>query len=71
MDIANTEEYEGYDFVTNLALSYETGPHTISFNVNNLFDKRYAIEVKKDARGKKYYSAASPLTAMLTYSFAL
>jgi len=70
MDTANTEKYDGYDLVTSLALSYETGPHTISFNVDNLFDKRYAIEVKKDTRGKKYYSAASPLAAMLNYSFA-
>ena len=71
MDTANTEKYTGYDFVTNLALSYEKGPHTISFNVDNLFDKRYATEAKKDTRGKKYFYAASPQTYMLTYRFAL
>lgn len=70
MDIANTEKYDGYDFVTNLALGYETGPATISLNVDNLFDKHYATEVKKDARGKKYYSAATPRAAMVTFSYA-
>ena len=70
MDIANTEKYDGYDFVTNLSLAYETGPHTVSLNVDNLFDKLYATEVKKDARGKKYYSAATPRAAMITYSLA-
>jgi len=70
MDIANTEKYDGYDFVTNLALGYETGPVTISLNVDNLFDKHYATEVKKDARGKKYYSAATPRAAMVNFSYA-
>ncbi len=70
MDTANTEKYTGYNFVTDVALSYETGPHTLSFNVQNLFDKRYAMEVKKDTH-KKYYSAASPQAYMLTYSYAL
>ncbi len=70
MDTANTEKYDGYNLVTSLAMAYKTGPHTVSFNVENLFDKRYAIEAKKDSRGKKYYSAASPRAAMLNYSFA-
>jgi len=69
IDSANTEKYGGYDLVTDLSMGYETGPHTISFNVQNLFDKHYATEVKKDTRGKKYYSAASPRAAMLTYNF--
>lgn len=68
LDAANTEEYGGYDFVTDLSMGYETGPHTLSLNVQNLFDKHYATEVKKDTRGNKYYSAASPLAAMLTYN---
>ena len=70
MDPANTEKYGGYDFVTDLSMGYETGPHTISLHVQNLFDKHYATEVKKDTRGKHYYSAASPLAAMLNYNFA-
>ncbi|MCP3867124.1 MAG: TonB-dependent receptor [Gammaproteobacteria bacterium] len=70
MDTANTEKYSGYDFVTSLALGYSKGPHSISLNVDNLFDKRYATEVKKDSRGKTYYSAATPRAAMLNYGFS-
>lgn len=70
MDAANTEKYADYDFVTDLSMGDESGPHTFSLNVQNLFDKHYATEVKKDTRGNKYYSAASPLAAMLNYSFA-
>jgi iron complex outermembrane receptor protein len=69
VDNANSETYGGYDFVTNLLLSYQTGPHNISLNVENLFDKRYALEVKKSTSGDKTYSAASPRNAMLSYSY--
>lgn len=69
MDNANTEKYKGYDFVTNLMVGYDKGPHSISLNVDNVFDKRYAAEVKKDSRGTQYYSAAAPRTAMLIYTF--
>lgn len=70
MDNANTEKYGGYDFVTSLMLGYETGPHKVSLNVDNLFDKRYATEVKKDTSGNKTYSAASPRAAMLNYTYS-
>ncbi|MEW8507870.1 MAG: TonB-dependent receptor [Candidatus Thiodiazotropha sp.] len=69
VDNANTEEYRGYDFVTNLLLSYQSGPHNISLNVENLFDKLYALEVKKSTSGNKTYAAASPRNAMLSYSY--
>jgi iron complex outermembrane receptor protein len=69
VDNANTEKYQGYDFVTNLLLSYQTGPHSLSLNVENLFDKLYALEVKKSTRGDKTYAAASPRSAMLSYTY--
>ncbi|MBT2969382.1 MAG: TonB-dependent receptor [Candidatus Thiodiazotropha sp. (ex Ctena orbiculata)] len=69
VDNANTEQYGGYDFVTNLLLSYQSGPHHISLNVENLFDKLYALEVKKSTSGDKTYAAASPRNAMLSYSY--
>ncbi|MBT3015815.1 MAG: TonB-dependent receptor [Candidatus Thiodiazotropha sp. (ex Clathrolucina costata)] len=69
VDNANTEKYGGYDFVTNLLLSYQTGPHTLSLNVENLFDKLYALEVKKSTSGDKTFSAASPRSAMLSYTY--
>ncbi|MCG7875216.1 MAG: TonB-dependent receptor, partial [Candidatus Thiodiazotropha endolucinida] len=69
VDNANTEKYGGYDFVTNLLLSYQTGPHTLSLNMENLFDKLYALEVKKSTSGDKTFSAASPRSAMLSYTY--
>jgi iron complex outermembrane receptor protein len=69
VDNANSEKYGGYDFVTNLLLSYQTGPHNISLNVENLFDKLYALEVKKSTSGDMTYAAASPRNAMLSYSY--
>ncbi len=70
MDNANTEKYEGYDFVTSLNLGYESGPHTLAFNVDNLFDERYATEVKKDSRGKTYYAAAAPRSWLASYRYS-
>ncbi len=69
MDNANTEKYAGYDFVTSLNLGYETGPHTLALNVDNLFDERYATEVKKDSRGKTYFAAAAPRNWLLSYRY--
>jgi len=69
MDNANTEKYDGYELVTSLMLGYEQGPHSLTLNVDNLFDERYAIEVKKDTRGTEYYSAAAPRSFMLNYRY--
>ena len=69
MDNANTEKYPGYDFLTNLMVGYETGPHSLILNVENLFDKRYAVEVKKNTSGVKTYYAGAPRNAMLTYRY--
>lgn len=69
LDNGNTEKYEGYEFVTNLMLGYSLGAHSLQLNVENLFDKRYASEVKKSTSGDKSYSAGAPRTAMLTYGY--
>ncbi|MEJ1385124.1 MAG: TonB-dependent receptor [Candidatus Sedimenticola sp. (ex Thyasira tokunagai)] len=70
MDNRNTEKYDGYDFLTSLMLGYETGPHSITLNVDNLFDKRYATEAKKSSSGTVSYAAGSPRSTMLTYLYA-
>lgn len=70
LDNANTEKYEGWDWVTNLSVGYERDQHSLTLNVDNLFDKRYAFEVKKDTSGKVTYTAASPRQVMLTYRYA-
>lgn len=69
VDNANSETYEGYDWVTNLLLGYEKGAHAVALNVDNLFDEHYAMEVKKDTSGKLSYYAASPRSYLLTYRY--
>lgn len=71
MDNANTEKYEGYEFVTNTMVGYETGNWDITVNLDNVFDKKYAVEVKKDTSGYRTYTPAAPMTVMarVSYSF--
>jgi iron complex outermembrane receptor protein len=69
MDNANTDKYEGYDFVTDLMVGYEKKEHNIQLNINNIFDKHYAMEVTKDVYGNETYKAAAPRSAMLTYTY--
>ncbi|OQX43816.1 MAG: hypothetical protein B0D88_03720, partial [Candidatus Sedimenticola endophacoides] len=69
MDNANTEKYGGYDFLTNLMVGYEQDAHSLTLNIENLFDKRYAVEVKKSSSGTRSYSAGAPRSAMLTYTY--
>ncbi len=70
MDNANTDTYEGYEFLTNLMLGYSRGSHTLKLNVENLFDKRYAVEAKKSTSGVNSYAAGAPRTAMLSYAYS-
>ena len=67
-DNANSQKYAGYDFLTKLMLGYDKGPHSIALNVDNLFDKRYAVEVKGTGDDTQYYAGA-PRTAMLAYTY--
>ncbi len=69
LDNANTEKYPGWEWVANLSVGYAWGGHSLTFNADNLFDKRYAMEVKKDTSGRVTYMAAAPRTVMLTYRY--
>ncbi|MCX7897721.1 MAG: TonB-dependent receptor [Rhodocyclaceae bacterium] len=69
LDNANSEQYEGWKWVTNLSLGYQWSGHSLTFNAENLFDKRYAVEVKKDTSGKVTYMAAAPRMMALTYRY--
>lgn len=62
----NTNKYEGYDWITDVMLGYETGHHVFRFNVYNLFDEHYAAEAKGSA-GDVDYRVAAPRTAMASY----
>ena len=69
LDNANSEKYGGYDFITSVNIGYARGPHDISLNIQNLFDKRYAVEVEKDTSGDKSFSPGAPRSAMLSYRY--
>ena len=71
MDNANTEKYKGYSFLTNAMIGYEKDGFDIGLNVDNMFDKRYAVEVEKDTGGEKEYTPATPRSFIirLTYNF--
>lgn len=69
LDNANTEQYDGWEWVTNFTVGYQRKHHSLTLNVDNLLDQHYAFEVKKDTSGKVSYTAASPRTMMLTYRY--
>ncbi len=76
IDNANSEKYGGYSFITNLMVGYEKGRWDLSLNADNLFDKKYAVEVTKDASAnpntaRKRYTPAPPRTFVvkLNYQF--
>lgn len=69
LDSANSEKYQGWEWVTNLSVGYQWQAHSLTLNADNLFDKRYAFEVKKDTAGKVTYTAAAPRSLMLTYRY--
>ena len=69
MDNANTQKYEGYDLVTDYMIGYEMKAHNIQLNMNNVFDKYYAMEASRDTSGNESYKAASPRSTMLTYTY--
>jgi iron complex outermembrane receptor protein len=52
-------------------IGFEKGKYDLSLIVENLFDKRYAVEVTKDTSGEKDYTPAAPrfVMARLTYKF--
>ena len=70
VDNANSEKYKGYDLISNLMLGWEKGPWDLVFNVSNLFDKDYAMEVTKSGGDLKFRPGA-PRTvfAKLSYQF--
>lgn len=68
MDNANSEKYSSYKFITNANVGYDIADgQSISLNIENLLDKHYAIEAKKDTRGSQSYSAGQPRTFVLSY----
>jgi len=71
VDNANSEKYTGYDFLTNLFAGWEGEHWNFSFYVDNVFDKKYAIEVYKDTSGELRYYPGAPRTffGKVAYTF--
>lgn len=68
MDNANTDWYSGYKFITNANLSYDvTEDAALSMNIENLLDKKYAVEAKKSTDGTRSFSAGQPRTFVVSY----
>lgn len=69
LDNANSETFEGYDFITDVFIGYEFDRHRIGLNINNLFDRRYAIQAKKDTRGNKSFVPGTPRNVLVSYRY--
>lgn len=71
IDNANSGTYHGYDFLTNAMVGYEDKQWDITFDVNNVFDKHYAMEVTKDSTGNERYRPGSPVSffGKISYKF--
>ena len=66
LDNANSDKYTGYDFVTDVMFGYEHKEHLIQLNINNIFDKHYAMQADSSRFG---YKAAAPRSAMVSYRY--
>jgi len=69
MDNANTQKYEGWEWIANASLGYQWHQHSLTLNADNLFDQHYAAEAKKDTTGKVTYTLGAPRTVLLTYRY--
>ena len=65
VDNANSETYTGYDFLTNALVGWKAGGWDVSFDVKNVFDKQYAMEVSKETRGDLMFRPGAPRTFFL------
>ncbi|MBL0224849.1 MAG: TonB-dependent receptor [Geobacteraceae bacterium] len=71
VDNANSGKYNGYDFLTNAMVGYEDKHWDITVDVNNVFDKHYAMEVTKDSIGTERYRPGAPVSffGKIAYKF--
>lgn len=70
VDNANSEKYKGYELVSRLMLGWESGPWDLVFDISNLFDKKYAMEVTKSDDDLVFRPGAPrSFFAKLSYTF--
>jgi len=69
LDSANSDKYDGYDFVTDVMFGYEQKAHLIQLNIYNIFDEHYAMQADKSVYGVESYKAAAPRSFMVSYRY--
>lgn len=69
IDNANTSKYQGYTLLPRLMIGWDSKPHSITLNVDNVTDMRYAMAVTNSTSGATYTPGA-PRVAMVTYRYA-
>jgi iron complex outermembrane receptor protein len=58
------------EIVGDLNMSYTKKKHKVDMTVENIFDKRYALEVSNDlSRNTKSYAAGAPRTVLVNYTY--
>jgi len=68
LDTANTKTYNGYQNIVKAMVGFEYESLDVVLNVENVTDKRYAVEVK-DSYGSNSYSPAPPRNFLLTANY--
>ncbi|MCI4410945.1 MAG: TonB-dependent receptor [Thiotrichales bacterium] len=69
IDNANSSKYQGYTLLPRLMVGWDSKPHSITLNLDNVTDMRYAMSVTNSSSGASYTPGA-PRIAMLTYRYA-
>lgn len=71
IDNANSSLYQGYGYITNANIGYETRNLDVTFDAYNLFDRLYAIEVTKDTSptAVEKYRPGAPRSFMVRVAY--
>lgn len=74
LDNANSDKWTDQKIVTDLNLAYTKKKHKVDLTVENLFDKRYAIDVSKAASATPAtvlpsYTAGTPRAVLANYTY--
>ena len=70
IDNANSEKYDGYEWLTSFNISYQFLPrHRLSVDIHNISDKRYASVVKKNVGRDVSYAAGAPRSWLVSYRY--
>jgi iron complex outermembrane receptor protein len=69
VDNANSEKYKGYGLITSVLVGYEKKNLDVAFDVSNVLDKKYAMEVTKSTSGDLQYRPGAPITWMAKVSY--